>query len=92
MQPKIELQSLTTPSKMVPIAPRYESNSTQICSTCSQPIYERFFLHTQDRLSRANYYHMQCLRCQCCDVVLADISTTFYSKDNTLLCKSDYLK
>ena len=95
MQPKLELQS-SIQTKMVPIAPRYEpipqTPTTQICSTCTQPIYERYFLHTQDRLSRANYYHMQCLRCQYCDVNLADVSSTFYTKDNTLLCKSDYLK
>jgi hypothetical protein len=95
MQPKLEPQP-TTQTKMVPIAPRGDPNQynsmTQTCSNCSQPILERYFLRTQDRLSRANYYHMQCLRCQCCDVVLADVASTFYTKDNTLLCKSDYLK
>ena len=62
------------------------------CCHCTQPIHERFLLYTQDRLSRGNYWHMQCLRCQCCDAVLADISSTFYTKDNALLCKSDYMK
>lgn len=86
----------TSVTKMVPIAPRTEANpmnsSMYTCSYCTQPIVERFFLHTQDRLARANYYHMHCLRCQCCDAVLAEIDSTFYTKDNTLLCKSDYLK
>jgi hypothetical protein len=106
MQPKIEPQPLvfdqqqsTLQTKMVHIAPRYESNqptttnsNTYTCSNCTQPIHERYFLHTQDRLSRGNYYHMHCLRCQCCDVVLADVASTYYTKDNALLCKSDYMK
>jgi hypothetical protein len=95
MQPKLESQPMTQ-TKMVPIAPRYDPNqqNTNIytCSNCTQPIHERYFLHTHDRLSRGNYWHMQCLRCQCCDVLLADIASTFYTKDNALLCKSDYLK
>ncbi|CAF1325366.1 unnamed protein product [Rotaria sordida] len=112
MQPKLESQPLvfdqqqqqqqpppSTQTKMVPIAPRYDSNQSNttnnnvyICSNCTLPIHERYFLRTQDRLSRGSYWHMQCLRCQCCDVVLADISSTFYTKDNALLCKSDYIK
>ena len=87
-------------SKMAPIPPRYDtlqqcsSNAphTYTCSSCSQPIHERQLLYTQDRLCRGNYWHMHCLRCQCCDVALADISSTFYTKDNALLCKSDYIK
>ncbi|UJR09068.1 hypothetical protein I4U23_013315 [Adineta vaga] len=106
MQPKLESQafvfdqqSSTIQTKMVPIAPRFDSNqqnttntTIHTCSHCSQPIQERYFLHTQDRLSRGNYWHMQCLRCQSCDVVLADVAPTFYIKDNALLCKSDYIK
>ncbi|CAF0771941.1 unnamed protein product [Adineta steineri] len=106
MQPKLESQSLvfdqqpsTLQTKMVPIAPRYDANQQNTtnpnihrCSHCSQPIHERYFLRTHDRLSRENYWHMQCLRCQCCDAVLADIASTFYTKDNALLCKSDYMK
>ncbi|CAF1657459.1 unnamed protein product [Adineta ricciae] len=103
MQPKLESQSLvfdqqssTIQTKMVPIVSRSDSNqqssTIHTCSHCSQPIHERYFLHTQDRLSRGNYWHMQCLRCQSCDVVLADVASTFYIKDNVLLCKSDYIK
>ncbi|CAF3078698.1 unnamed protein product [Rotaria sp. Silwood2] len=107
MQPKLESQPLvfdqqqppTSQTKMVPIAPRYDSNqlnttntNVYTCSNCTQPIHERYFLRTQDRLSRGSYWHMQCLRCQCCDVLLADIASTFYTKDNALLCKSDYIK
>lgn len=65
---------------------------TYTCCHCTQPIQERFLLYTRDRFNRGNYWHMQCLRCQCCDVVLADVSSTFYTKDNALLCKSDYMK
>ena len=108
MQSKFESQPLvfdqlqsSAPSQMkiVPIAPRYESNqqnttnsSIYTCSNCCQPIHERYFLRTQDRSFRGSYWHMQCLRCQCCDVVLADIASTFYTKDNALLCRSDYIK
>lgn len=108
MQPKLEPQPLIfdhqqqqhQQSKMVPHISRYDSqaapcssNSTvYTCSNCTQPIQERYLLYTQDRLCRGNYWHMQCLRCQCCDAVLADISSTFYTKDNALLCKSDYIK
>lgn len=106
MQPKLEPQPVVfdqtqqqQQSKMVPITSRYDSHQqcstnsgAYTCSNCTQPIHERYLLYTQDRLSRGNYWHMQCLRCQCCDVVLADISSTFYTKDNALLCKSDYIK
>ncbi|UJR37148.1 hypothetical protein I4U23_029858 [Adineta vaga] len=84
---------------MAPIISRFDSHqqcstngSAYTCSNCTQPIHERYLLYTQDRLCRGNYWHMQCLRCQCCDAVLADISSTFYTKDNALLCKSDYIK
>ena len=93
MQPKLEQ------SKLIPMTPRYDSHqhcstngSAYTCSNCTQPIHERYLLYTQDRSCRGNYWHMQCLRCQCCDAVLADISSTFYTKDNALLCKSDYIK
>ena len=87
-------------AKMVPNLSRYDPQTAQCstnssvytCSNCTQPIHERYLLYTQDRLCRGNYWHMQCLRCQCCDAVLADISSTFYTKDNALLCKSDYIK
>ncbi|CAF0829774.1 unnamed protein product [Rotaria sordida] len=108
MQPKLEPQPVVfdqqqqqqqQQSKMVPIVSRYDSQqqcstngSAYTCSNCTQPIHERYLLYTQDRLCRGNYWHMQCLRCQCCDAVLADISSTFYTKDNALLCKSDYIK
>lgn len=78
-------------TKIVPIAPRGEM-SNYTCSSCSQPILERYLLWTQDRLSRGHYWHLQCLRCECCDVVLANVASTFYTKDNALLCKSDYMK
>lgn len=107
MQPKLEPQPLVfdhhhqqQQSKIVPNISRYDSQSAPCsannivytCSNCTQPIHERYLLYTQDRFSRGNYWHMQCLRCQCCDAVLADISSTFYTKDNALLCKSDYIK
>jgi len=104
MQPKLEPQPVVfdqqqQQSKMVPITSRYDSHQqcstnsgAYTCSNCTQPIHERYLLYTQDRLCRGNYWHMQCLRCQCCDAVLADISSTFYTKDNALLCKSDYIK
>lgn len=97
--PPPSMAPLSTQTKMVPIAPRYDLNQTNTtntnvytCSSCTQPIHERYFLHTRDRLSRGSYWHMQCLRCQCCDAALADISSTFYAKDNALFCKSDYIK
>ncbi|CAF3471990.1 unnamed protein product [Rotaria socialis] len=83
-------------TKMVPIVSRYESNQPNTnaftCSNCTQPIHERYFLRTHDRFARGSYWHLQCLRCQCCDAALADISSTFYTKDNALFCKSDYIK
>ena len=106
MQPKLEpppiqyeQQQQQQTLKTTPIVTRYDihqqcsiSSGAYTCSNCTQPIHERYLLYTQDRLCRGNYWHMQCLRCQCCDAVLADISSTFYSKDNALLCKSDYIK
>lgn len=102
MQPKLEPQPILFDQqqaqqiKMSPITNNARFDLPQsnfyTCSLCTQPIHERYLLYTQDRLSRGNYWHMQCLRCQCCDAVLADISSTFYTKDNALLCKSDYMK
>jgi phage FluMu protein Com len=105
MQPKFDYSSILADqqqlqTKIVPIVSQYDTSQTYtnisssyyICSHCSQTIHERYLLYTEGRFCRGNYWHMQCLRCQFCDGVLADIASTFYTKDNLLLCKSDYMK
>lgn len=98
MQPQFESNEQQLQTKMVPIAPRtYTSDLTtptnlHTCSCCLQIITERYFLHTQDKSCRGDYWHVQCLRCKCCDALLADIASTFYTKDNAVFCKSDYVK
>ena len=98
MQPQFDSTEQQLQTKIVPIAPRNNANDLttssplHTCSCCSQTITERYFLYTQDRFSRGNYWHMQCLRCKCCDALLADIASTFYTKDNAVFCKSDYVK
>lgn len=64
-----------------------------VCAQCSQIINERYLLYTEDRLCRRTFWHIHCLRCQSCNVPLADLSIPVcYSKNNQIFCQIDYIK
>lgn len=59
-----------------------------VCAKCSQAIRERFYMKVDDR-----YWHDQCLRCDHCDCQLGDAyNQTLFTRDNRLLCKTDYMR
>ncbi|XP_037038909.1 LIM domain transcription factor LMO4 [Bradysia coprophila] len=57
------------------------------CAGCSGKITERYFLQALDR-----FWHNSCLKCQCCNVQLADIGSSCFTKSGMILCKSDYTR
>jgi len=63
-----------------------------VCSQCGELIRDRYLLYTNDRLQNGRYWHVGCLRCQCCHVQLADLGNSFYTKENHIFCKQDYIK
>lgn len=48
-------------------------------------IVERYFLHALDR-----YWHNSCLKCSCCNAMLADIGSSCFTRSGMILCKPDY--
>lgn len=57
------------------------------CAACGQNIFDRYLLHTMDR-----FWHMRCLKCTCCQVALAEIGTSCFSRAGMTLCKADYIR
>ncbi|XP_065062494.1 LIM domain only protein 3-like [Rhopilema esculentum] len=58
-----------------------------VCDGCQLNISDRFLLEALD-----SRWHYGCLRCDCCDVVLAEISQKFYFKFGKKFCVFDYLR
>jgi len=59
----------------------------QMCGGCHGPIMERYLLQSLDR-----FWHHNCLKCQACSVLLADMGSSCYFRDGMVLCKHDYVK
>lgn len=57
------------------------------CAKCDKQIFDRFFLKALNL-----FWHEGCLKCGCCDCRLGDVGTTLYTRENFLLCKSDYMR
>uniref|UniRef100_A0A1I7RX16 LIM domain only protein 3 n=1 Tax=Bursaphelenchus xylophilus TaxID=6326 RepID=A0A1I7RX16_BURXY len=57
------------------------------CAVCHQIIREQFALSAIGR-----FFHDDCLRCSCCNGVLAEISRIFYHRDRLVLCLNDYMR
>lgn len=55
------------------------------CAGCGDKISDRFLLHALDR-----YWHNSCLKCTICNVMLADMGTSCYTRNGMILCKKDY--
>lgn len=58
-----------------------------VCAGCGNKIMDRFLLKAMER-----HWHHSCLKCSICQRYLADMGSTFFTKDNLILCKSDYVK
>lgn len=57
------------------------------CGGCGEKILDRFLLLALDQ-----YWHVNCLKCSCCNVRLGEVGTSCYSKGGMILCKTDYVK
>ncbi|XP_074593266.1 LIM domain only protein 3-like [Brevipalpus obovatus] len=57
------------------------------CSGCHKSIKEQYLLQALNKL-----WHENCLLCSACNGRLAEMSNTFYTKADLLLCKRDYLR
>lgn len=62
-------------------------SSVRQCAACGQSISDRYLLHTMD-----GFWHVRCLRCSCCQVALAEIGTSCFSRAGMMLCKADYIR
>ena len=59
----------------------------KMCAACERSISDRYLLFTADR-----YWHLDCLRCSSCNVALAEVGTTCFSRSGMTLCRSDYIR
>lgn len=57
------------------------------CGGCGEKILDRFLLLALDQ-----YWHVNCLKCSCCNVRLGEIGTSCFFKGGMILCKTDYVK
>ncbi|XP_041050367.1 LIM domain transcription factor LMO4.1-like [Carcharodon carcharias] len=63
------------------------SSALRTCAGCGLKILERFLLYSMER-----YWHTPCLKCSCCQVQLAEIGTSCYTKSGMILCRNDYIR
>ncbi|KAE9524814.1 hypothetical protein AGLY_014864 [Aphis glycines] len=56
------------------------------CRGCSDPITDRFLLKVSDKI-----WHVSCLRCCVCNLVLEDEPSCFI-KDDSIYCRQDYAR
>ncbi|KAJ6639842.1 LIM domain only protein 3 [Pseudolycoriella hygida] len=57
------------------------------CAKCDKQICDRYFLKALNL-----FWHEDCLKCGCCDCRLGDVGSSLYTRENFLLCKSDYMR
>lgn len=67
--------------------PQPQGPTIKVCAGCGGKIMERFLLHALDR-----YWHNGCLKCSCCNAMLADIGSSCFTKAGMILCKNDYVR
>ncbi|XP_070158870.1 uncharacterized protein [Polyergus mexicanus] len=61
------------------------STGLRHCAGCGVQIVERWLLLAMDQ-----YWHIGCLKCTYCQVVLGEIGQSCYTKSGMILCKTDY--
>ncbi|XP_029176992.1 LIM/homeobox protein Lhx9-like [Nylanderia fulva] len=59
----------------------------RLCAGCGVQIVERYLLFAMDQ-----YWHIGCLKCTYCQVILGDVGGTCYTKSGMILCKTDYTR
>ena len=62
-------------------------NAIKTCSGCNSKIMERFLLQ-----ALGGFWHTACLRCSQCNVPLAEVGNTLFTKGGLRLCKTDYAR
>ncbi|XP_031565013.1 LIM domain transcription factor LMO4.2-like [Actinia tenebrosa] len=66
---------------------RGQAANMRICAGCGDKIIDRYLLLALDQ-----YWHMNCLKCSCCEARLGEIGTSCYAKGGMILCKTDYVR
>ena len=92
---KEEPASVKGPCCSPPVAkkPKVVSNTIKVkairrfCAHCESKINTKYVLQALDK-----FWHEDCLKCSCCSRQLAELSSTFYYKENMLLCREDYIR
>lgn len=62
-------------------------DKVHFCVKCDKKIQDRYFLKAMNA-----FWHEDCLKCGCCDCRLADVGATLFTRENVILCKSDYIR
>lgn len=62
-------------------------DKAHFCVKCDKQIQDRYFLKALNA-----FWHENCLKCSCCDCRLADVGSTLFTRENVILCKSDYIR
>lgn len=62
-------------------------DKVHFCVKCDKQIQDRYFLKALNA-----FWHEDCLKCNCCNCRLVDVGSTLFTRENVLLCKSDYLR
>lgn len=65
---------------------QYVKTESLQCRGCSDPITDRFLLKVSDKI-----WHVSCLRCCVCNLVLEDEPSCFI-KDDSIYCRQDYAR
>ena len=78
---------ITTTISLFPFLARQQQGNMRNCAGCREKIFDRFLLYALDQ-----YWHINCLKCSCCDARLGEIGTSCYSKGGMILCKTDYVR
>lgn len=60
---------------------------SQCCGECGKNIRDKYLLYAVDR-----YWHIGCLKCSICRVMLADAGKSCFARAGLLLCKDDYIR
>lgn len=64
-----------------------DTKRTKQCTGCGCNILDAGLLRLAD-----SYWHSDCLRCSVCQARLQDIGTTCFTRDEMILCRTDYIR
>ena len=73
-----------------PFSPELQTSESLykfICSGCGHLIKDKHLLGAMD-----TFWHEECLKCSSCNCRLIDAGCTFYTRENMLFCRKDYLR